>query len=59
MSQFTNALSYVDIDDLHDDNGKISLHVFPVVYCAALRKILLYRLIDISNKLGTTLQKAT
>lgn len=21
MSQFTNALSYVDIDDLHDDNG--------------------------------------
>ncbi|XP_015750904.1 PREDICTED: telomerase-binding protein EST1A-like, partial [Acropora digitifera] len=21
VSQFTNALSYVDIDDLHDDNG--------------------------------------
>ena len=41
MSQFTNALSYVDIDDLHDDNGKVSLHVFPVVYCAVLLKILL------------------
>ena len=22
VSQFTNALSYVDIDNLHDENGK-------------------------------------
>lgn len=49
----------MDIDNLHVDNGKDSRHVFPVVYCAVLLKIFLYWVIDISNKLGTTLQKAT
>ena len=46
VSQFTNALSYVDIDDLHDDNGEDSLHVFPVVYCVVLLKIIITLLTD-------------
>ena len=33
VSQFTNAISYVDIDDLHDDDGKkLTKHCHNLLY---------------------------
>ena len=48
VSQFTNAISYVDIDDLHDDDGKKLTKLYNSCHC----RNLLYLLVSICLVIG-------